>query len=1103
MHTFLSKKLIIRFIVLLECFVVFSNRATAQLSLVKDINVEADSSYSAYPEVITPLNGGVIYAGSDSELGRELWWSNGVGNSTVLVKDINPKGDSNPGNPFGYIDGLPSYHNQYLITIDNKVLFAATDGEHGYELWISDGTTLGTHMVKDIFPGSMSSNPSSIVKAGQQVFFEANDGGSGRELWKTDGTASGTLLVKDIFPGEDQALFGPLKPIGNKVFFSAEDGATGREPWMSDGTPEGTVLIKDITPGEIGSYPDHFIGTDQEFYFSTWAKVWKSNGTDAGTQFFLEGRYTPESYLNGILYLMGGDPGTSPTLYQSNGTLAGTSIVMSLPFYSFVEYSSVRSLVVDNELFFLYSYEDRSMVSNDPFFTSTLQVNKIDKFNSISGLFEDFLIDQGAVFSFPPFGNAFLPGILLFTKFGNNYYSILGRGSNQAILLKEPGSSSQTFTYLGNGYGSDFLTVSSDRLFYRGLTNSFPDYNDSELWTSKNSLQSTRIVKNTFKNSSSDPHYFKSFKDQLFFLAKDSAINLLHLWKTDGTQAGTVNLGPELNIYDRKLVEFKGNLYFTRQIVAGGLELWKTDGTTDGTTLIKVIDVNSIIATENTLFLYCYDNEHGYEFWTSDGTTEGTVLLKDIIPGPTSTNIRTFTVYKNKLLFTADDGTHGYELWQSDGTTEGTTLLKDLVPGPEGSYPGDYHFLEHKGILYFNATDAEHGNELWKTDGTEQGTELFLEVVPGPTWSHPDLIGSVNDRMLFRTYTEDIGGNGLIQYRSTDGTNTEVFFNDYLGDIMVKDNIAYFSYDNDLFTTNGTVDGTVKIRDQNPINYKSTYNVQEIIEGEACLNQYDDTHGNEFWISNGTEAGTRFLADVFLGENSSFPSEMLKIKNTIFFAAQNGTVGRELWKYVFSPTLEVSQNKEVLTNNSLIEFPDTETNTISDTIRITLKNTGEYALNFQANPLTIEGIDPSQFGIKTSELSSIPIGDSSLVKVWYKPQQGGSHEATVTIRTDDPEHSIFNIQLTGEAHEITAIEQSLDVVINVYPNPSTGSFGVTSDKALRGLSLKDSSGKTIDARITKTNSNEATISIENSSGIYFLRIDLADAVVFKKIVMLK
>ena len=55
-----------------------------------------------------------------------------------------------------------------------------------------------TALVKDIFVGASSSNPSAFANVNGTLYFRATDGGNGLELWKSDGTAAGTAIVKDI-----------------------------------------------------------------------------------------------------------------------------------------------------------------------------------------------------------------------------------------------------------------------------------------------------------------------------------------------------------------------------------------------------------------------------------------------------------------------------------------------------------------------------------------------------------------------------------------------------------------------------------------------------------------------------------------------------------------------------------------------------------------------------------------------------------------------------------------------------------------------------------------------------------------------------------------
>src|SRR6516164_4920736 len=51
----------------------------------------------------------------------------------------------------------------HFVALGNKLIFEATDGTHGRELWITDGTSSGTRLLKDINPGSASAFPTTDV----------------------------------------------------------------------------------------------------------------------------------------------------------------------------------------------------------------------------------------------------------------------------------------------------------------------------------------------------------------------------------------------------------------------------------------------------------------------------------------------------------------------------------------------------------------------------------------------------------------------------------------------------------------------------------------------------------------------------------------------------------------------------------------------------------------------------------------------------------------------------------------------------------------------------------------------------------------------------
>ncbi|HEX3128905.1 MAG TPA: ELWxxDGT repeat protein, partial [Thermoanaerobaculia bacterium] len=200
--------------------------------------------------------------------GFGLWTSDGTEAGTVQIPGV-----ASP-------DGLTAHRG--------ALIFSAVDGTAGQELWTSDGTEAGTHRLKDILPGTGSSNPHQITSAGSLVFFVANDGVAGEELWKTDGTEAGTALVADIHPGAEPSWIHEITAFGSRVLFAADDGVHGVELWISDGTEAGTHLLKDAVPGAGSSYPRYLNVSGHLLYFAAddgthGLEPWKTDGTEAGT----------------------------------------------------------------------------------------------------------------------------------------------------------------------------------------------------------------------------------------------------------------------------------------------------------------------------------------------------------------------------------------------------------------------------------------------------------------------------------------------------------------------------------------------------------------------------------------------------------------------------------------------------------------------------------------------------------------------------------------------------------------------------------------------------------------------------------------------------
>lgn len=408
-----------------------------------------------------------------------------------------------------------------------------------------------------------------------------------------------------------------------------------------------------------------------------------------------------------------------------------------------------------------------------------------------------------------PGTNNSYPGYI--TKSGNLVYFAANDGTGTIKVFKSDGTSAGTSSLcLSSSANQNFTDVNGTMFFVNG----------QELWKSDGTIAGTILVKDInpgLPGSMYDSfNYLYNVNGTLFFRA-DNGTNGYELWKSDGTNAGTV-LVKDMNPgtgdgFGGNGVVINNDFYFVGNNGVNGLELWKSDGTTAGTIMLK--DINATGASSpllftnvnGTLFFTADNGTNGREIWKSDGTTLGTVMVKDlnhIVPPSRLMNMN------GTLFFQGFEGVTGKELWKSDGTDPGTVIVKDLNPGNSYSTPVE---LTAIGTTLFMQTDFSLGKELWKTDGTDPGTVLVKDINPS-AGSDPTYLTNVN---------------GTLYFTANDGTNGF-----------------------EIWKSDGTTAGTVMLTNINPGSASAAPNFLTNVNGDLFFAATDGTNGVELWKVNGS-----------------------------------------------------------------------------------------------------------------------------------------------------------------------------------------------------------------------------------------------------------
>ncbi|MBL7780919.1 MAG: T9SS type A sorting domain-containing protein [Saprospiraceae bacterium] len=833
----------------------FAHVATAQ-SLLKDINTTTLSTYFGSGAAV--LNGTAFFnANAGDGKGHELWKSDGSTGGTVLVKDIYPGGSgSSPSN---------------FLVLTDKILFTAKDQEDMFgndKIFTSDGTASGTT------PLLVNNQPiagTQLVQGNGVGYFTMTNPGMGTSLLRTDGSAPGTVIWSSTEPFAtitEKAVI-----VENVAYYISLSSDYTYKLVRTDGTLQGTITLKTLPQ------PNSMVGltaAGNTIYF--WAStpdegfaLWKSDGSVAGTTLVVDlepgqtGGIPIKSASTGEYLFFIKDSGAGPVCWRTDGTAAGTiAISQTIPYAATV---FIAGSTVYVSAFALYASSFDGPL--EPILNMNQGVQTIET-NSMVAL------------------NGKLYFVALDATHGKEIWVSNGTESGTQLVRDiNPGAEDSN---------AKPLFILNNQSYWTA----FHPFWGSELWSTEGvgTIMNLRADINTNTNSS-DLGGFETFGNVTLFPA-DNGTTGVGLWRhfPGENTISMVDSGPFLTV-PSLFTRLGEKVVFQVADSLHGNELWSYDLQNHQAGLVA--DLNPGIIGSFPDNLTVCDGKVLFNaamlslntVYATDGTPSGTVQIGDY----PDINFYSPVCLHNDLLFS----TGNTDLYKANYSSGEISLVKDF----DSSFGLGFisYATEFNNRIFFSAPDAEHGQELWVSDGTPNGTVLFYDLFAGNNSSKPENLTVMNGLLYFTALNSNYGTD----LWKTDGTfsgtvkiieiippaspfvssgfrsaNTLLYFMTGISDGN------YVS----LWRSDGTSSGTFSFHQFG----RSIYDTELFSFGNSVYyNGYDDLNGAELWKSDGTVTGTNLVSDICPGNCSSDPRNFAISDSLLYFTAYHYLYGREPW----------------------------------------------------------------------------------------------------------------------------------------------------------------------------------------------------------------
>ena len=463
-------------------------------------------------------------------------------------------------------------------------------------------------LVADLAPFPYESAPGAFCNFDGKLFFAANRYDtfySNRELFVSDGTTSGTQLFKELVAGTTGSSPDNFIVRNGKMYFTVYNqfASTAYEiPYVSDGTPQGTFPLSTdpdvaVIGGNVQAARFIFVALGDYVYFQSYEPnsphnrvLYRTDGTQAGTQIVVQ---MPNN--SGAPTLMQGPIKLgNKLLFASQENANGSNLYQYDP-----ADGSVTMVRANTVLHLTYGWAE---YDNKVYFTAN-NLNDLDHLaepwvsdGTTAGTYELANLNTTPAADSAPGSYEVMNDKLFFLARASGFqntttlFAIDAASTGLPVAIADIGGPT-------TNYSHTYLYQSEGKFYFRGDSAT----HGSEPWQSDGTTAGTAMIKDIWAGTSGTvPHTFLRYCDDVYFSAANPATGASVLYKTDGTVAGTV-LIPGLAASPNTLgsgvtnkAVLNNQLFFTAAFDTNALsELYRYDAecalSTEGFSKVKLI----------------------------------------------------------------------------------------------------------------------------------------------------------------------------------------------------------------------------------------------------------------------------------------------------------------------------------------------------------------------------------------------------------------------------------------------------------------------------------------------------------------------------------